>query len=296
MVNIEKIDVCIPTWNSGRTLDACLRSVLREIPVNRIRILDKYSSDNTLEIAKRYNASVIQNECGLGEARQILIENVVTKYFLFIDSDIVLRRGWFEKIMSRLNSDEKIGACCGYNISDNPQDRHASEVFLKRTSQARAGTGSGRLLTTNCLIKNEAVRGIKIPSWLVNYEDKFIGNYMVSRGYKWVMVKDASCVHVVGETSFWKTVRGRRYYGAGLRFWKDVDQNASEKKLLTNIFSDLAVSFPLAIRARDPLILPYKAFSALYTLLGYAGSSLELLEEINNDAGYKRQYSKFKRQ
>ena len=137
--------------------------------------------------------------------------------------------------------------------------------------------------------------GIEIPDWLNNYEDQFIGDYIMSKGYRWVIVKDALCFHALGETSFWKTIRGRRYYGAGLRFWKDEDENASEKKLLTRIIQDSIASIPLAIRANDPLVIPFKALCSLYTLIGYVGSSPELLEEIDNDSDYKRQYSKFKR-
>ena len=296
MANIQKIDVCIPTWNSGRTLDSCLSSVVREIPVNRIRILDKSSTDNTLKIAEKYGASVIQNDCGLGKARQLLIESVVTKYFLFIDSDVMLMNGWFKKINEVLINDESIGAICGFVFTDNPQDRHASEVFWKRTSRERTGSKRLRMIgLNNCLIKTEAVKGIDIPDWLNNYEDQFIGDYIMSKGFRWVIVKDALCFHAIGETSFWKTVRGRRYFGAGLRFWKDEDENASEKKLLVRILQDLVTSFPIAIRARDPLIIPYKAFSSLFTIIGYAGSSQALLDEINNDPGYKRQYSKFNR-
>jgi glycosyltransferase involved in cell wall biosynthesis len=294
---IQKIDVCIPTWNSGNTLDSCLRSVFREIPVNCIRILDKYSNDNTLEIAKKHGASVIQNDCGLGEARQRLMESVESEYFLFIDSDVVLGNGWFEKIEKVMKTDKKIGAICGFIFTDNPQDRHIAELFWKRAPNERTGSERMRMIgLNNCIIKTDAVRGIKIPSWLNNYEDRFIGNYIVSRGYRWVIVKDALCFHALGETSFWKTVRGRRYFGAGLRFWKDEDENASEKKIVARIIQEFVMSFPLAIRARDPVIIPYKAFSSLFTLLGYAGSSPALLDEINNDVGYKRQYSKFKRE
>ena len=170
------------------------------------------------------------------------------------------------------------------------------KYFGNELLDGKTGSKDERILLTNCLIKTDAVRGIKIPTWLVNYEDKFIGNYIVSKGYKWVMVKDALCVHVLGESSFWKTVRGRRYYGAGLRFWKDVDENASEKKVLAKTVQDFVMSFPLAVRAKDPFIVPYKAFSSLFTIIGYAGSSSALLDKINDDADYKRQYSKFKRE
>ena len=160
MIYIQRIDVCIPTWNSGRTLDQCLQSVIREIPVNRIRILDKSSSDNTLEIAKRYDASIISNDCGLGKARQLLMESVETEYFLFIDSDVMLTNGWFKKIKEVLEKDQTIGAICGFVFTDNPQDRHVSETFWKKAPRERIGSKNLRMIgLNNCLIKDKRCDG-----------------------------------------------------------------------------------------------------------------------------------------
>ena len=120
----EKIDVCIPTWNSEPTLARCLESILREIPVNQIRIIDGFSSDDTVKIAKRYGALISQKKCGLGKARQFLIEAVTTKYFAFIDSDVILRKGWFKAVSEKIRSDNRIAEVTGLFYSDNPQDRH----------------------------------------------------------------------------------------------------------------------------------------------------------------------------
>jgi glycosyltransferase involved in cell wall biosynthesis len=35
-----QIDVCIPTWNSGKILDHCLKSIVEEISINGIKIVD----------------------------------------------------------------------------------------------------------------------------------------------------------------------------------------------------------------------------------------------------------------
>ncbi len=290
----DKIDVCIPTWNSGKTLEVCLKSILKEVPVKNIRIIDNFSEDATLQIAKKYKAIIVQKKGGIGKARQCLIDSVTTDYFAFIDSDAVLRSGWFDKVMSKMESDVKIGEVCGLWFSDNPQDRHFWEVCWKRIRPDHPMWTRGYLIET--LIKTEAVKGIHIPEQMNNYEDKFIRDYVVSKGYQWAVAYDAFCDHLIGETSFWKTCIGRKYYGAGLKEWKDADTKASAKKLILSAPIDLARGSAISIKARDPLIIPFKFFSELFTIMGYFGSSNGLLlKEIEKDSDYKRQYTKFKK-
>jgi glycosyltransferase involved in cell wall biosynthesis len=289
----EKIDVCIPTWNSGSTLDRCLESIVREIPVNKIRIIDGFSTDDTVKIAKRYDALITQEKCGLGKARQYLIEAVTTKYFAFIDSDVILRRGWLKPILQKIDSDERIGEVSGLFYSDNQQERHFWEIMYGRMSPNDKMWERGYLINT--LVRTKAVKGISIPEWMNNYEDKFIADFAKSKGYRVDVIKSACCDHVVGESSFWKTCFGRRYHGAGLRFWKDLDPNISGRRMLLQSPMLLVLSSYIAVKARDPLIIPFKLFCHLFGIIGYLGSTPKLLKKIEKDTVYTRRWSKFKR-
>ena len=92
---MERFDVCIPTLNSGKTLEACLKAIKEVIPVNKIIIADGYSTDNTIEIAKKYGCEIFQTNRSLGEVREMLIKRVKTKWFFFIDADIVVNKYGF---------------------------------------------------------------------------------------------------------------------------------------------------------------------------------------------------------
>jgi glycosyltransferase involved in cell wall biosynthesis len=289
----DKIDVCIPTWNSGLTLARCLESIMREIPVNKIMIIDGFSTDDTIKIAQRYGVLIAQKKCGLGKARQYLIEDVTSKYFAFIDSDVILRKGWFKSVLKKIESDTRIGEVSGLFYSDNQQDRHFYEVIFRRMRANDQMWERGYLINT--LVRTDAVKGVIIPEWMNNYEDKFIANYARSKGYRVVFTKNASCDHIVGESSFWKTCFGRRYHGAGLRFWKDLDPNVSGRRMLLQSPLLLISASYVAVKARDPLIIPFKLFCHLFGIIGYVGSSSKLLGKIEKDAVYTRRWSKFKR-
>jgi len=60
---LPTISVVTPTYNSGKTLDRCLGAVRKQdYPQDKIEIIlgDGGSTDNTLEIAKKYGAKVIK--------------------------------------------------------------------------------------------------------------------------------------------------------------------------------------------------------------------------------------------
>ncbi|MGC8993681.1 MAG: glycosyltransferase family 2 protein, partial [Candidatus Aenigmatarchaeota archaeon] len=109
---MERFDVCIPTLNSGKTLEACLNSIIKTIPVNRIIIADGFSKDNTIEIAKKYNCEIFQTRKPLGKVREELIKRVKTEWFFFIDADVVVNEKWFKILIN--SRDDKTGVVHGF--------------------------------------------------------------------------------------------------------------------------------------------------------------------------------------
>jgi len=93
--SMQAIDVVMLTRNSECVLNECLMSVYENVPVNRLIIVDRFSADETLKIIERYdkeygNIVVLLREGTRAMARQEGIEKVVTEWFMFVDSDVVL--------------------------------------------------------------------------------------------------------------------------------------------------------------------------------------------------------------
>ncbi|HEV2317587.1 MAG TPA: glycosyltransferase family A protein [Thermoplasmata archaeon] len=89
---VPPVDVLVATFNSARDLAECLESVGAFVPVHRLIVVDRNSTDATRSIAERYGAEVHTEETGLGYARNLALELAGTELVLFVDSDVVLRR------------------------------------------------------------------------------------------------------------------------------------------------------------------------------------------------------------
>jgi len=195
-----KVDVVMCTKNSEKILEKCVESIYREIPVCHFIVIDAFSTDKTVDILKKYihkykNLMVYQTSAKLGKAREIGIRNVDTEWFIFIDSDVILREKWFEKMIKYLKSnEEKIGAIESNCIHHYPPYSPKFPGF-RGTTQFCNGEKNTRALTIATMIRTKAVRNIFIPSDLQIYEDEFIRRYVEKQGYMWIKVPEPIVDH-----------------------------------------------------------------------------------------------------
>ena len=190
----DRVDVVVLTKNSERMLEKCLDSIYRTVPVNRLIIVDGYSTDSTLDIVGRFeekfgNVVVVEDGGTRGSARLKGIRLVETAWFLFVDSDVVLCDNWFSK--AAVYVDRDVGAVWGIEIWDGLQNSAALKLFLKITRRIFEMRGG----THDLLVRHEAVEDIEIPGNLHVFEDAFIAEWIIKKGYKVVAAYDPYCIH-----------------------------------------------------------------------------------------------------
>ena len=96
---LETIDVVMCTYNSNTSyFNLVLRRISQQIPVNRFIVVDRMSSDGTVSKVLEVfpEAKILLSKENLGRARKIGIDHVDTPFFVFIDSDVLLLKGWYE--------------------------------------------------------------------------------------------------------------------------------------------------------------------------------------------------------
>jgi len=189
-----KVDVVVLTKNSGETLEKCLKAIYKNVPINRLIVVDGYSTDKTLEIIERFNRKhhnvvVISEKGTRGKARQTAIEAVKTEWFVFVDSDVILCNQWFDKAEKLI--DNGVGAVWGielWSVIKNPIVLKLFKHITMKIFQTRGGTH-------DLLVRHEAIKDIKIPDDLHVFEDTFIKDWITNKGYKVVSTYDPYCIH-----------------------------------------------------------------------------------------------------
>ena len=106
----RKVDVVMLTKNSEHLLSKCLESIYRNVPVNRLVVVDAFSTDRTTAILDEFskqhgNVKIITDKSSRGEARQRGIQEVETEWFMFVDSDVILCEDWFRKASIHIRKD-----------------------------------------------------------------------------------------------------------------------------------------------------------------------------------------------
>ncbi|WP_423792391.1 glycosyltransferase family 2 protein [Methanocaldococcus indicus] len=107
------ITVVIPTYNSEKTLEMCLESIVnQDYPKDKIEIIiaDGGSVDRTLEIARRYTDKIFNNPLKTGEAgKAVGVKKANGDIIALIDSDNILpTKDWFKKMIKPFIEDEEI--------------------------------------------------------------------------------------------------------------------------------------------------------------------------------------------
>lgn len=105
------VSFVIPTLNAARVLPACLQSInIQTIKKIEIIIIDGGSNDNTLSIAKKYNAQILNNPLKTGESgKAVGVKAAKGKYIALIDSDNILPSShWLSLMLSPLASNPSL--------------------------------------------------------------------------------------------------------------------------------------------------------------------------------------------
>jgi glycosyltransferase involved in cell wall biosynthesis len=90
---LADVTVVVPVRNAEPFIEACLSAIVESAP-HEVIVVDGVSTDRTVEIARRFGATVLSDEGrGVAAARVLGAENATTPWVALIDVDVVLHRG-----------------------------------------------------------------------------------------------------------------------------------------------------------------------------------------------------------
>ena len=136
-----KVSVIIPVKNGGQTLHKCLDSILGQSNAKDIEliVLDSCSTDDSVTIAKQYNARIInvpQGSFNHGETRNLGIKKSNGDLLYFTVQDAYLpEKDQLQKMVSHFN-DKQVMAITGMQAVPHDKDKNPA-LWFKRFSNPK---------------------------------------------------------------------------------------------------------------------------------------------------------------
>jgi len=203
--------IIIPTRNVGKRFEKTLKAIFEQVynkPFEVI-IVDSNSTDETIEIAKKYPVKILRFETGNlthGQSRNYGAEKSQGKYLVFITGDAVpVDNTWLQKLTEPLDNPE-IGAVYGRQLPEpqvNPMEkflllvRYPSYriVKSKKTGLEKVFRDNLIISNVNSAVKKELWEKFKFPEDVIMAEDRGLGKKILLDGWTILYIPEAAVYH-----------------------------------------------------------------------------------------------------
>ena len=209
MLSEPLVSIVIPTYNSEKTIAKCLESIKNQTYKNiEIIVVDKYSKDKTVEIAKSYGAKVfVINAKERSEQKNFGVEQSRGKYIYIVDSDFIVEPEVIEEAVRKCEN-EDYDAVCVHNTSDPTISFWSKVRKLERDCYK-----NDELNVAARFFKKEVFEAIGgFNESLVAAEDYDLHNRLLEKGFKIGRIQ-AQEIHIGEPKSLWEIAKKHYYYG-----------------------------------------------------------------------------------
>lgn len=201
------VSIIIPTKNSGDTLEKCLASLVNSPfeGVSEVIIVDGHSTDDTIDIAKRYRCKVVYENVGNQAAAYNLGLRISKGRFIaFTDADCVVQKDWLKNLVKNFSGD--VAAVGGPNLTPNDDTEFGKRVgiviSLLSKVGARYGLNAPKIMETfhnptcNVAYRREVLEEVcGFNEKLVTCADEEIDYRIIERKYRILYTPEAKVLH-----------------------------------------------------------------------------------------------------
>ena len=215
------VSIIVTTFNSGSTIDECLRSILEmDYPKQLLEVIviDGGSTDATTERVKAYPVKLVYSQLNPPAAYNLVLKNVENEVIGLIDSDAKVEKGWLRKLVKHLN-DPKVAGASGTVETWNKDNLVPRVIGYELNYRYRRLPNTiERVATMNLLLKKKVTIAIGgFDEALPTQYDTDIGARLAQAGYRIAFDSEAICYHFHRSTlrTFFK-----QQYKYGQNTWK----------------------------------------------------------------------------
>lgn len=206
----EKISVIVSVYNTGKYIERCVDSLLKQTYPNlEIILINDGSKDKSLEILRQLekenkNIKVIDNKKnkGLSYSRNIGLKNATGKYIGYIDSDDYVATTYYDNLMTALQKEKAEIAICDMKLIYESQNNREQIVPASNNGTSKLDFINNGLAASACnkLFKKEIIEKYPFAEGKVN-EDIAVVIPALAEANKIAYVKDTYYNYVQRENS-----------------------------------------------------------------------------------------------
>lgn len=182
----KSVTVLLPVKNKAGTIEACLKSILEvDYPVQRVMVLDGYSTDGTFEVLQQFvdKVEVHRLDANLSATFNWALDRIDTEYVAFTDGDCVVARGWLTELLRPFEEGSDIVASAGYCGTPEGLSGLQTMIGLELENRfKRFPLYITRAPTMNLCVKTEAARRIRFDEEQVVAVETDFGYRLSSMG------------------------------------------------------------------------------------------------------------------
>ena len=200
-----KISIIIPVYNSSLTLNECLSSIFSSTFNDfEVIVVSGNSTDNSVEIAKKYKTKIIElsENKGPALARNKGSELAQGEILLFIDSDVIINKDSLNLIAKNFEF-KNVNAIQGI-YSHNPDYKYLATQFYQSYLCYYVWPPKKKYvstLVTACFAIRSKIfidlGGFDISIENASCEDEKFGYLLISKGHKILLLRDLQVIHRV---------------------------------------------------------------------------------------------------
>jgi|SRR3972149_8632602 len=264
MKNKPKVSVIVPTRNSAKFLETCLKSIRNQTYKNiELIVVDNNSSDKTKKIAKKYADKVFNFGPERSAQVNFGVENSDGQYVYKVDSDFVLDK---QVVGECVNKSRK-----GYDaiVVHNSPDVEVSWIARVRKFEVDMYKYDITHSSARFLRKEVFQKIGGFNEKITAGEDYDFQNKLNRKGYKTGFIA-AEAIHLGEPMSFWKHMK--KYYDYGKNFIIYQAENKKESKKQLGFFRSVYLkNWKKFIKnpAIGILFIFYNFFKFLFGGVGY---------------------------
>jgi glycosyltransferase involved in cell wall biosynthesis len=234
--NHSQISVIIPTLNVEAILENCLASIARQnYPQEKIEIIlaDAHSTDRTREIAKKFGATVLDDDGkNMEEGKRLALQHATGEFIVFVDADNeITHADYIELAVKALAANSqalgvesyylpspKMSSFCAYltallHISDPISWlMSANPVLVARDGEVERwilpdGTFSYPLGANGFVFRRADLKSVQANE---KFQDTHVAMFLMKSGKReWLRIRGRGVHHYYIQT-LWKFVQKRR--------------------------------------------------------------------------------------